>query len=176
MATTPAAYDYWNAVRTRISSTGIAMMPLSGPPPMPSVPIVLDGGSEFDIVVFAAGRWNAAPIIPKPLQTSRNRVFLAGQQSAIFPIPYAVGIRLYEISGWYAWGILNPEGLESDMPLGTPPLGQADQPLDFDQYLQMAGIQNAQLISQHPTTPLPTGDGSQPEQIPNLLWTLSQNW
>ncbi len=172
------AYDYWEAWRSRTSSTGIAMMPLSGPPPMPSVPVVLDGGSEYDLVTFAAARWQLPPIIPAPvlLQSNSNRVLLGGGQSALFPIPFFGDTKLFQITGWYLFGIINPEGLISDMPLGTPPMGPGDGPLTFEEYLRMAGIQNLQLITQTPPGALPTGDGSQPEQLPPLEYGINTRW
>lgn len=176
MAQVQAAYDYWNAVRVRASSTGVAMMPLSGPPPMPSVPVILDGGSDMDAVVFAAGRWNAPPIIPAPILRDRNRILLGGSQSAAFPIPFTTDTKLYEITGHYIWGILNPEGLLSPMPLGSPPLNGKEGPLTFNEYLQMAGIMRTDLITQPNDDAMATGDNSPFLQLNWLLRQINEKW
>lgn len=172
------AYDYWDAWRSRVSSTGVAMMPVAGPAPQPSVPILLNGGAEYDMVTFTARRWGGPPIIPSPVLNSPNRVLIGGGQSACYPLPVWGTTRLWAVDGWYLWGIINPEGLISDMPLGTPPMNGTDGPLDFNQYLRLAtgNLLNRQLTTDPTTTPMPTGDNSQPEQIPQLFRVITQKW
>lgn len=135
---TQAIYDTWDCVRTRVSVTGVAMMPLAGVPPQQSVPIVEDGGSEIEIIEFVAGRWGAPPVIPAPTSTNSNRILLGGAQSAAFPVMGMGGIALYRVGGIYIFGILNPEGLLGDFKLGSAPM--PNQPDSGNEYLPAANI------------------------------------
>ena len=117
-----AIYDVWDCSRTRVSIPGIAMMPLAGSPPQPSIPIVLDGGTDVEVIQFIAGRWGALPEVPAPTTTNPNRIFLGGSQFGGFPIVSAGSFNFYRIGGVYVFGILNPEGLLGDFMLGAAPM------------------------------------------------------
>lgn len=121
-----AQYDVFTATRTRVSSNGLAMMPVAGPYPTPSVVVALNGGAEFDIVAYVAVRRGAPPVVPGPRSTNPNRVFLNGQQNGVFSMPDLAGVINYVTSGYYIFGILAPEGLASDFMLGTVPFPGAD--------------------------------------------------
>ncbi|MDT7817747.1 MAG: hypothetical protein QOJ42_7663 [Acidobacteriaceae bacterium] len=127
-----AIYDTWDCWRERVSSTGFAMMPLAGVPPQRSIPIVLDGGSEYEVIMFVAGRRGAMPVIPAPTSQNTNRILLWGEQFGVFPIVDAGGINIYRVGGVYVFGILDPEGLLGDFKLGAAPMpNQPDATQEF---------------------------------------------
>ena len=122
-----AQWDQFQALRTRMSRNGLAMMPTAGAFPQVAQVVAFNGGLEFDIVAFQAAKRGGPPTVPAPSTTNPNRVFLGGDQTAPFPIPDMGNIRAYGVGGWYIWGILAPEGLESDFMIGNLPFPGLDQ-------------------------------------------------
>lgn len=164
-------YDSWDATRGRSSNTGIAMMPLAGPPPQPSVPIVLDGGCEFEWLYCMAARIGKPPAFPAPTTSNSNRVFLGGYQNAGFPIVDIGGYCLYRLAGWYWWGILNPEGLDSEFMLGGAPM--PNQPT-FSQESIPASFFQTNIMNQNRPA-LPNLFSANNEQLNNLLMQVTQS-
>jgi hypothetical protein len=120
-------WDNFNAIRTRMSRNGLAMMPVAGPFPQPAQVVGLNGGLEFDLISFVAIKRGEPPTVPSPRTQNNNRVFLRGSQSAPFPIQDFAGVTAYGVAGWYVWGILAPEGLESDFMIGSLPFPGLDR-------------------------------------------------
>ncbi len=121
-----AEYDAYFAMRQRVSSNGLATMPVAAPYPTPAVVVALNGGLEFDVIAYAAVRRGAPPVVPAPYSSNPNRVYLRGEQSGTWSMPDLGGALNYVTAGWYIFGILAPEGLESDFMLGTVPFPGAD--------------------------------------------------
>lgn len=142
---TDPVYNTWDCVRTRVSTPGIAMMPLAGVPPQRSIPVVLDGGIDYERIEFIAGRLGALPVIPAPTTTNSNRIFLGGYQYGGFPVVEMGGYEFYRIGGIYFWGILDPEGLLGDFMLGSAPM--PNQPYYNDEYLPANYIQPGMVNS-----------------------------
>lgn len=97
------------------------MMPVAGPFPQTAQVVALHGGVEEEEIIFLASRRGKPPIVPAPYTTNSNRVYLRGEQSVPFPMPQISGVETYGICGFYVWGILAPEGLESDFMIGNVP-------------------------------------------------------
>lgn len=121
-----AQYDVFTVLRTRVSNNGLAMMPVAEPYPAAAKVVALNGGLEFDIIAYTAVRQGDWPVVPAPYSKNPNRVYLNGQQTAAWPIDDVSGVRNYACSGFFIFGILAPEGLESDFLLGTVPFPGAD--------------------------------------------------
>lgn len=138
-----AIYDTWDCIRTRVSVSGITMMPLAGIPPQSSIPIVLDGGMDYEVIQFIATRWGKPPVIPAPTTTNPNRVFLGGTQIAGAPIVGTGAYQLYRVSGAYMFGIIDPEGLLGDFMLGAAPM--PNQPSSTNEYLPAGNIQSGMV-------------------------------
>lgn len=126
-----AQWHTFTAARRRTSDNGLAMMPTAGPYPQPAVVVALHGGLEYEEIYFVASRLGAPPIVPAPYTKNANRVYLGGEQSAVFPMPEISGVKTYGVAGYYRWGILAPEGLESDFMIGQVPFPG----LDKDEYI-----------------------------------------
>lgn len=141
-----AIYDVWDCSRTRVCSPGVAMMPLAGVPPQRSIPVVLDGGVDYEIIKFVAGRWGAPPVVPAPTTTNQNRIFLGGAQYGGFPIVSTGGFQFYRIGGTYLFGIIDPEGLLGDFMLGSAPM--PNQPYYNSEMLPANYIQPGMVNSQ----------------------------
>ena len=159
-------YDTYYALRTRTRNNGLAMMPVAGPSPQPAAVVVLHGSIEYDLISYVATKRGQPPTVPAPSTTNPNRIFLGGWQSAIFPVPDQVGVMDYHLWGYYVFGILNPEGLESDFMLGTIPFPGLDQNecIYAGQYLSYT------IINQNVVPYLP---GQPPEQLPRIITQIS---
>lgn len=142
-----AIYDIWDCWRARSSMTGIAMMPLAGIPPQRSIPIVLDGGIDYETILFVAGRRGAPPVIPAPTSQNSNRIFLGGFQFGGFPVVDVGAYQIYRVGGIYLWGILEPEGLLGDFMLGSAPM--PNQPSYTTEYLPSANIRTG-MVNDNP--------------------------
>lgn len=161
-----AQYDDFMAIRKRTRKNGLAMMPTAGPSPQPAVVVSLHGGLEYDIISFVAGKRGEPPTVPAPATTNPNRVFLEGWQSAIFPIQDMGGIERYAIAGYYIFGILSPEGLESDFMLGNLPFPG----VDTNEVFYAGKYLSYQLLNQ---AIVPILQGQQQEILPQLLRQIS---
>lgn len=148
-------YDSFTATRTHIHDNGLSMMPTAGPFPQPSNVVALHGGMDFDAIAYVAVRRGECPVIPSPITTNKNRVFLKGGRVGYFPIPDVAGVMTYYVSGWMLFGILSPEGLASTFYLGSLPF----QGVDKNEFIPGSYF-NYQLVNQNQTQTL--------VQVPNL--------
>lgn len=161
-----ATYDVFTALRTRTRENGLAIMPTAGPSPQPAVVVALNGGLEYDLVSYVASKRGEPPTIPAPSTTNPNRVLLKGWQSAVWPIPDMSGATRYTLFGYIVWGILNPEGLESDFMLGTLPFPG----LDTNEYISASTYLSYTLLNQRTVADLP---GQPTETLPWLIKQIS---
>lgn len=162
-------YDTWDCIRQRISSTGIMMMPLAGIPPQPSIPIVMDGGSEIEIIIFVAGRLGAPPVIPAPTSQNSNRILLGGSQVAGFPLVGTGGYEYYRVAGCYVFAIPNPEGLAGQFNLGAAPM--PGQPYAGNEYIPQENIRPGYVNDGQGQRLPPSSDTG-----PNLMRQITENW
>jgi hypothetical protein len=122
-----AQYDSLTTTRVRRSRNGLAAMPVGAAFPAAQVVVALNGGQEMEAFAFVAVRRGQPPVIPAAWSSSVNRVFFGGEQSGAIPVPDPGGIMNYVLSGWFAFYILSPEGLNTDFYLGTTPWSGLDK-------------------------------------------------
>lgn len=162
-------YDVFSAVRTRVSHNGIAVMPVAGPSPQPAVVVSLNGGLEYDWILCCAATMGRPPYVPAPIMPhNNNRIFLQGGQSGVFPIPELGGAKAYGVLVWYKFGILTPEGLQSDFMLGNLPFPGLDQ----DERIP-GGYFTYNLVNNRMTRALP-GSSELINALPQLLRQIVQ--
>lgn len=123
-----ATYDAFQIWRGRVRRNGIVMMPTAGPSPQPATPVIVDGGIEYEIVTCTAARKGAPPVVPsaQSLNSNPNRIFMGGSQFACDPLRDFGGVFNYGIAVTYVWAIVEPEGLDQDLPVADGPWPDAD--------------------------------------------------
>ncbi len=128
-------YDTWSASRSHFHSNGLAMMPTAGEFAQAAQVVALHGGLDWEIIAWFATRRGEPPVIPSPISRNKNRVYLGGGRTGEFPIKDMGGVTGYAVAGWFIFGILAPEGLNSDFMLGNLPFSGLVSGLDTNEFI-----------------------------------------